>query len=92
VYGWTAPKSSCIGCPFHSDSEWRRIKDNHPEAWAEAVEFDKLIRDGGSLRGMRGQQFAHKSMKPLDEVDLSTDVERGQILLFNNECEGMCGV
>ena len=28
----------------------------------------------------------------LDEVDLSTDVERGQGVLWGNECEGMCGV
>jgi hypothetical protein len=34
----------------------------------------------------------HASRKPLDEVDLRTDAEAGQPDLFNNECEGMCGV
>jgi hypothetical protein len=29
---------------------------------------------------------------PLPEVDLRTDDEAGQPDLFNNECEGMCGV
>ena len=91
--GWSAPKSACIGCPFHSDAGWRRIKDTDPEAWADAVAVDKMIRDGGASRGMRGQQFAHRSLKPLDEVDLSTDIERGQgAFNFINECEGMCGV
>lgn len=91
--GWSAPKSACIGCPFHSDAGWRRIKDTDPEAWADAVAVDKMIRDGGASRGMRGQQFAHRSLKPLDEVDLSTDIERGQgAFNFVNECEGMCGV
>ena len=91
--GWSAPKSACIGCPFHSDAGWRRIKDTDPEAWADAVAVDKMIRDGGASRGMRGQQFAHRSLKPLDEVDLSTDLERGQgAFSFVNECEGMCGV
>lgn len=28
----------------------------------------------------------------LDAVDFSTDTERGQGILWGNECEGMCGV
>jgi hypothetical protein len=36
------PKSSCIGCPFHSDNEWRALRDD-PESWADAVEIDKII-------------------------------------------------
>jgi len=82
------PKSSCIGCPFHSDHEWRAIKAD-PEAWADAIEVDAAIRH---QPGMRGQQFMHRSCKPLDEVDLSTAADHGQVDMFNNECEGMCGV
>ena len=26
------PKSSCIGCPFHSDEMWRQIRDHDPKA------------------------------------------------------------
>lgn len=85
----TPPKSSCIGCPFHSDHEWRAIKDD-PESWADAVAIDAIIRE--PVRGMRGYQFAHRSCIPLDQVDLSTAEDHGQISLFNNECEGMCGV
>ena len=90
--GWNAPKSSCIGCPFHSNAQWRDLKDNAPEEWAEAVRPDAIIRDGGSDRGIKAQQFMHRSCKPLADVDLSTWKERGQLDLFNNECEGMCGV
>jgi hypothetical protein len=82
------PKSSCIGCPFHSDHEWRAIKAD-PEAWADAVEVDAAIR---SQPGIKGQQFMHRSCVPLAEVDLSTAADHGQIDMFNNECEGMCGV
>lgn len=84
------PKSSCIGCPFHSDHEWRRIRDTDPEAWADAVALDEVIRK--PVRGIRGEQFMHRKLLPLAEVDLSTAEERGQINLFENECEGMCGV
>ena len=83
-----APRSACIACPYHSDAEWRRIKEN-PEEWKEAVEFDNKIR---VCAGMRGDMFVHQSRKPLGEVDLSTDYDRGQTTLFGEECEGMCGV
>jgi hypothetical protein len=83
------PKSSCIGCPFHSNDEWRSIKSD-PEAWEDAVMLDKLIRNVG--KNMKSQQFMHRDRVPLDEVDLSTAADHGQVDMFNNECEGMCGL
>jgi hypothetical protein len=68
------------------------MRDTVPTEWEDAVEVDRLIRAGGTLRGMRQQQFMHPSRIPLDQVDLSTPAERGQIDLFANECEGMCGL
>ena len=47
-----------------------------------------MIRRG--LRGIRGEAYLHRSAVPLDEVDLSTDADRGQLDLFANECSGMC--
>jgi hypothetical protein len=85
-------KSSCIGCPYHTDNHWRGMRDNQPEEWADAIEVDHKIRVGGTLRGINEKQFMHRSLKPLDEVDLSTAEDRGQLNMFNNECEGMCGV
>lgn len=88
-HGYPAPpRSSCIGCPFHSDAEWRAIKAA-PQAWADAVEVDRAIRN---QPGFKGEQFAHRSLTPLDHVDFSTDEDRGQLNMFENECEGMCGV
>ena len=84
------PKSSCIGCPFHSDAMWRRMRDHDPAAWADAVAIDRVIRTG--LRGIRGEVYLHRSAVPLDEVDLTTLEDLGQLDLFANECEGMCGV
>jgi hypothetical protein len=81
------PKSSCIGCPFHSNEQWRALTQDE---FADAVEVDRAIRH--SARGIRAQQFMHKSLKPLDEVDFSTAEERGQLNMFINDCEGMCGV
>jgi hypothetical protein len=80
------PKSSCIGCPFHSDAQWRALT---PEEFADAIAVDHAIRN---QPGMRAQQFMHRSLKPLDQVDFSTAEERGQLNMFLNECEGMCGL
>ncbi len=84
------PKSSCVGCPFHSDAMWWQIRDTDPEAWADVVAVDHSIRTG--LRGLRGEVFLHRSAVPLGEADLSTDADRGQLDLFINECTGMCGL
>lgn len=27
------PKSSCLGCPFHGNAQWRNIRDESPEEW-----------------------------------------------------------
>ncbi|MEE9160000.1 MAG: hypothetical protein V3U60_16645 [Gammaproteobacteria bacterium] len=87
-------KSSCIGCPFHNDAMWRDMKANDPESWTDAVAVDRIIRQGGTTQSqaLRGEQYMHTSLKPLDEVDLSTAEDRGQLNFFINECEGMCGV
>lgn len=84
------PKSACIGCPFHSDAVWRAMRNHDPAAWADAVEVDRIIRAG--LRGIRGEVYLHRSAVPLDEADLSTEADSGQLDLWPNECEGMCGL
>jgi hypothetical protein len=82
-------KSSCLGCPFHSDARWRDIKNGDPDEWADVVEVDRAIRDGGKNNQ---PQFMHRSLKPIDQADLRTLEDMGQINMFNEECEGMCGV
>jgi len=84
------PRSACVYCPHHSNHEWRRLRDTDPKGWARAVEFDAKVRSG--IHGVRAKCFVHRDCVPLPDVDLSTDSERGQGLLWGNECEGMCGV
>lgn len=84
------PRSACVGCPFHSDDHWRHMRDHDPEAWADAVSIDAAIRTG--FRGIRGEVYLHRSAVPLDRADLSTAADHGQLDLWPNECEGMCGL
>lgn len=87
------PRSACIGCPFKSDDEWRRLRDYYPDEWADAVEFDYALRVATAQRNkLTSVPFLHSSCLPLDEADLRTMKEKGQDSLFDQECEGMCGV
>ncbi len=81
------PKSACVFCPYRTNAEWRWMRDNDPAAWADAVAIDALIR---TTPGMRNEEFLHRSLKPLDQVDLRTDEEAGQGMLM--VCEAGCGL
>lgn len=72
AHGWTTvAKSACVGCPFHGNRQWREMRDHYPQEWADAVEFDRLIRRGGA-RGLplNGQAFLHRSRVPLDQAPI----------------------
>ena len=82
------PRSACTFCPYHSNEEWRFVKENKEE-WDEAVALDKKIRNG--FVSVKDELFLHKSGVPLDEADL--DPNKDQQDLFNDICdEGKCGV
>lgn len=83
------PRSACYFCPYKSDQEWQRLKEQ-PEEWQRAIRMDELIRKG--VRGTTQRLYLHRSLKPLAEVDLRTAEQAGQQTLFGEECEGMCGV
>lgn len=84
------PRSSCVFCPFHSNAEWRRLRDEEPEAFARAIEVEKLYQSAKAKGGIRGKLFLHRSRVPLGEANLG---ESGQSWLWGAECDGgVCGV
>lgn len=83
------PKSACIGCPYHNAAAWQDMKRNRPDEWVDAVAFDRAIRH---LPRIEGDVYLHRSLTPLGEIDLRTREERGELNLFDAECEGVCGV
>lgn len=87
------PRSACVFCPYHSDSEWRRLRDEEPKEFERAVKFEKDLQAVKRISdNLNGVPYLHASLKPLGEVDFSTEEDRGQLNMFGNECEGMCGV
>ena len=88
------PRSACRYCAWHSDEEWRRLKTEEPDEFALAVEFEKQIQAAKARSdNFNSTPFFHRKRIPLEEVDFSSDIDKGQQLLsFMDECEGMCGV
>jgi hypothetical protein len=89
------PRSACYYCPFHSNDEWRKLRDSSPELFQKAIDFDKDLRSvhKNHNKRMKMEVFLHDSCEPLDEIDFDSDEDKGQLTWdFMAECEGMCGV
>jgi hypothetical protein len=96
--GWLArngyplpPKSACVFCPYQRNDQWRELKQHSPDDFARAVEIDTKLRTPEGLAMFRAPVFVHRSAVPLAEADLLAP-NPDQLDMFNNECEGMCGV
>jgi len=90
--GVESPRSACYFCPFHSPLEWKRIGGSERH---KAAKFEKEIHDAfethGSVCGLKGMPYLHRSMQPLDAIDFDSQMD-----LFyepmDDECFGVCGV
>ena len=79
-------KSSCVFCPYHSNSFWAELQKENGEAWKKSVEVDKAIR---KKYGMDKDMYLHVSRKPLDQIDFDDK----QLEMFEGfDCEGHCGL
>lgn len=78
------------------------MKQNEPEAWEDAVEFDRMIRQqerthsvtptGKVRKNLHGNIYVHSQRVPLDMADLSLG-DTGQAgcgSLFDGQ-SGLCG-
>ena len=90
--GWTAPRSACIGCPFHRNDEWRNLRDNYPDEFADAVKFDEVFRarQQAGLTPIQGTPYIHDQRVPLADAILDVP-DDPQMSFFGEDCDGMCG-
>jgi len=92
----TPPRSACDMCPYHTDNEWRRLRDKEHNSWKVAVAFERGYQScKKQTLGWDSVPYLHASRVPLDQVDLDSDEQNGQMNFgsnFGSECEGMCGV
>ena len=98
-YG-TAPRSACIVCPFRDNENWKHLKENNPDEFQYAVEFDEWLRDKNSKSvGLDNfnkldngsQQYLYRKKIPLRIANFDEPKDY-QYSLFDDECEGMCGI
>jgi hypothetical protein len=95
----TFPRSACVGCPFRSNEEWRDMRDNRPEEWADACDFDEAQRVAHPPRPVPPRLLfcapsVHRQLVPLREADLCGRGEAkggGCGTLFDGQ-DGLCDV
>ena len=87
------PRSSCIGCPYKSDGEWKWLRSNNPAAFQDAIFVDRALREVPVVRNAitrKGAAYLHKSRIPLDEIDFDAAMDYDSVMI--EECEGLCGI
>ena len=77
------PKSSCIWCPYKRKDQWLELKNEHPDRFDQAVEFERQINEKRANIG-RDAVWLHSSAKPLEQAVVDTLRERGQTSLFDD--------
>jgi len=88
----TPPRSACRYCPYKSDREWRLLRDEQPEEFEKAAQFEVKLQETYAQTRIKGVPFLHRSRVPLRDVDFRSSEDAGQLSMFGNECEGICGV
>lgn len=87
------PRSSCIGCPYRTDGEWKWLQIHEPQAFRDAVFVDRALREVPLVRNAitrNGSAFLHKSRRPLSDVRFEEAKDYDSHMV--EECEGLCGI
>lgn len=70
-------KSACIGCPYHTASEWLELQETAPEEFEDVVLFDEQIRNLAALKRHNDDAvYVYRKAKPLKEADFEADAKR----------------
>ena len=87
------PRSACYYCPFHSNDEWRNLRNNNPKYFKKAIQFEKEFQKVAEAdSALKMKPFLHRSCNSLDEINFDNDIDKGQeVWDFSAECEGLCG-
>lgn len=82
-YGLPVPrKSACWGCPHLNNAEWREIRDDDPDDFAQAIALDATIRAADTQGGV----YLHASRLPLAQADIDTEAAPLPLLECSHSC------
>lgn len=92
--GESAPRSSCVFCPFRTKDEWGHLSEKDRERVAE---IDAALEAGFALHGKHGTLTDRPYLRPdLRGVDgdewFDGSPDTQMTLSWDNECAGICGV
>lgn len=74
-YRWRS-RSGCTFCFFQQKIEWVRLAENHPEAFAEAVDYEKTaLKDGSPFTWSQGESLT-ELIRPGRVEQIKADYER----------------
>lgn len=83
ITSWKVPKSACVYCPYKDPARWRQSTRRPYEM--------EIINRVESVLTPRNE-YLTQHLKPVSHINFDSEEDRGQIDLWPNECEGMCGV
>lgn len=92
-------KSSCVGCPYHSDRDWLRLYRTDPDQMTTTIELDNWLQGEERVQMEKNglPQYLHRSGRPLSEVlpELHRTALMQPSLIdendqFGDECHGYC--
>ena len=74
-YGWRS-RSGCTFCFFQQKIEWVRLAENHPDRFAEAVDYEKTaLKDGSPFTWSQGESLS-ELLEPARVDQIKTDYEK----------------
>ena len=90
-HNWEPSKSSCVGCPYHGDAEWRALSE---EELQSAIAFEEQLQERGLYRTNPeyddSTPYLHRSLRPLSERPFEKNPDQLEMDLESEECEGGC--
>ena len=92
--GQSAPRSSCVFCPFRTKHEWSILSDNDK---ARVREIDAALEAGFKEHGKHGtltdRPYLRPDLRPASDTDWFDGAPEDQMSFgWDNECAGICGV
>nr|WP_316629640.1 phosphoadenosine phosphosulfate reductase family protein [uncultured Brevundimonas sp.] len=82
-YGWRS-RSGCTFCFFQQKIEWVRLAENHPDRFAEAVDYEKTaLKDGSPFTWSQGESLS-ELLEPARVDQIKTDYEKRRERLRRN--------
>ena len=79
-YKWRS-RSGCTFCFFQQKIEWVRLAENHPDRFAEAVDYEKTaLRDGSPFTWSQGESLTELiEPKRVDQIKIDYEKRRDRL-------------